>query len=293
MKRWFISAVIAATLLICNACTGQNTQSHIAVTTMPLYTFTQALCQDTPLQVELLVQENVSCLHDYTLTVRHMKLLENAELVVISGGGLEDFLDSILTDRNVIIDASAGIELHDLDAADHGNHEHHHHHEQDPHYWLSITHARQMAQNIHDSLVAQYPHYSESFNKNIKILNQEFDALADYAQAQLSGLSNRRIITFHDGFSYMAEDFNLEILRSIEEESGSEASARDLIEICNLVTEHRLPAVFTEKNGSSASAKVICSETGCKLYCLNTGISGENYFDVMYTNIDTLKEALE
>ena len=290
MKRCFITIMILAVTLICSACNTPEAQPQIAVTTMPIYTLTQSLCQDTPLKVELLVQENVSCLHDYTLTVRHMKLLENAELIIISGGGLEDFLDDILSEKKAVIDASSGIELHCMESTEDDHHDHHH--EQDPHYWLSVTHARQISQNIYNNLMQQYPQYSDYFDHNMEILNKEFDALADYAQTQLAELTHRQIITFHDGFSYMAEEFDLTILRAIEEESGSEASAKELIDICNLVYDQQLPAIFSEKNGSDTSAKIICQETGCKLYSLDTGISGNNYFDVMYANIDTLKEAL-
>lgn len=290
MKRCFIYILIVATLLTLSACSAQEAKPHIAVTTMPIYTFTQALCQDTPLQVDLLVQENVSCLHDYTLTVRHMKLLEQADLIVISGGGLEDFLTDILSGRNNVIDASTGIEMHCAEDAAHQDHGHHH--DLDPHFWLSVKHAKQMAQNIYDNLCLQYPQYSAQFEKNMADLAQQFDGLASYAQAQLSDLQHRQLITFHDGFSYMAEEFDLSILHAIEEESGSEASPKDLIEICNLVTDNHLPAVFTEKNGSDAAAKIICAETGCKLYSLDMAMSGRNYFEAMYANINTLKEAL-
>jgi hypothetical protein len=40
----------------------------------------------------------------------------------------------------------------------------------------------------------------------------------------------------------------------VEEESGSEASAQTLKRLCGLVWEHRIPAVFTEQNGSVSAA---------------------------------------
>ena len=87
--------------------------------------------------------------------------------------------------------------------------------------------------------------------------------------------------------------FGLEILAAIEEESGSEASAQALIDIIELVETNEIPAVFTEKNGSDAAASVICAETGTKAYALDMAMSGSDYFDAMYQNIDTLKEALK
>lgn len=290
MKRRILCAGLAAVLLLITACTAPKQQPNIAATTMPVFTFTQALCNDTPLSVGLLVQENVSCLHDYTLTVRHMKTLESADLIIISGGGLEGFLEDALPHEKTVVDSSSGITQHCADEAHHNDHDHHH--GADPHFWLSIKSARQMAHNIYQALRTKYPQYAKEFDRNWTTLSKSFDDLQQYAHSQLSNLSCKEIVTFHDGFSYMAEEFDLTILYAVEEESGSEASAKDLIAVCDLVTQHTLPAIFVEKNGSDSAAQIICSETGCKLYALDMAMSGNNYFDAMYHNINTLKEAL-
>ena len=101
------------------------------------------------------------------------------------------------------------------------------------------------------------------------------------------------MITFHDGFGSFAESFDIHILKAVEEESGSEASAQELIEIIGLVEAQQLPAIFTETNGSTAAAELIARETGVKIYTLDMAISGSDYFEIMYRNIDTVKEALQ
>lgn len=289
MKR-ILSLFIAGTLLLlCAACAPKERQPDIVATTMPVYTFATALCEGTPLQVGQLVNENISCLHDYTLTVKHMKMLENAALVIMSGGGLEEFLEDAIPGDIPVIDASENIHLNHMEET----HSHEHHHDSDPHFWLSIDSAEEMATTIYHGLKDKYPMYSDQFDQNLDDLKNEFYKLHEYADTNLSALSQRQIITFHDGFSYMADEFGLTILKSIEEESGNEASAKDLIEICELVNENALPAIFIEKNGSSSSAATIISkETGAKIYALDMAISGEDYFSAMYYNINILKEAL-
>ena len=79
----------------------------------------------------------------------------------------------------------------------------------------------------------------------------------------------------------------------MEEESGSEASAKELIELIGLVNDNHLPAVFTEVNGSTAAAEIIAKETGVKIYTLDMAMAGDSYFTAMYHNINTVKEALE
>ena len=59
-----------------------------------------------------------------------------------------------------------------------------------------------------------------------------------------------------------------------------------------LTRQHRLPAIFTETNGSTSAAGIIAAETGANVYALDMVMSGDSYFEAMYHNIDTLKEAL-
>ena len=91
----------------------------------------------------------------------------------------------------------------------------------------------------------------------------------------------------------MADAFDLNILHAITEESGREASAAELIELIELVAKNKVSAIFTEKHGSVSAASVIAAETGVKTYSLDMAMSGNSYFDAMYYNIKTLKEALQ
>ena len=150
-----------------------------------------------------------------------------------------------------------------------------------------------MAVNIRDSLSRLFPEYQQQFQSNCQILLDELDQLNDYAIKALEDVSSCELITFHDGFAYLAQEYGLTILEAVEEESGSEASAAELIRLIRLVQEHKLPAVFTEINGSDSAANIIAAETGANIYQLDMVMSGNSYFKAMYHNIDTLKEALQ
>ena len=293
MKKLFSLLIIIFMLISVCGCAKQESV-QIATTTLPVSEFTNRICEGTGLSVGRLVTENVSCLHDYSLQVSQMRMIEGADVIVISGGGLEDFLGDALHTQSVI-DASLGLELicpqssHDH----HDDHDNHgHHHVTDPHYWLSPEYAKVMAQNICDNLCKLYPQHERTFLENTDNLILELEALQSYGKQTLAQLSCRKLITFHDGFAYFADSFGLTIEKAIEEESGQEASAAELKELIELVNKHQLPAVFTERNGSVSAAEVIAAETGCKLYALDMAMSGDSYFTAMYHNIDTIKEAL-
>ena len=291
MKKTAILLCLALVLALLPGCASEP-PAQIAATTLPVYEFTRELCAGTPLTVTRLVTEQVSCLHDYSLNVRQVKAAEAAEVLVISGGGLEDFMEDLLTGRP-LIDASEGIGL--LCGEEHEEeheHDHGHSHEQDPHIWLSPVLAQQMARNICVGLTARYPDYGPIFEKNLASLLEKLEELQQYGEETLSALSCREMITFHDGFAYFADAFSLTILEAVEEESGSEASAGELIHLIELTREHHLPAIFTERNSSASAASVISRETGAQIYELDMAMAGDSYFDAMYRNMDSIKEAL-
>ena len=288
MKRLLLIFLLLGFLL--SGCSPSPEPARIAATTLPVYEFTAALCDGTPLTVTRLVTEEVSCLHDYSMNVKQVKAAEAAELIVLSGAGLEDFMEDLL-DGKKSVDASTGIAL--LCPEEGHDHSHEgHHHESDPHIWLSPSNAADMAQNICLGLSKAYPEYADTFSVNLENLTTRLNALSAYGEAALQDLHCRELITFHDGFSYFAEAFGLTILEAVEEESGSEASAKELIHLIEEVRHHDLPAVFTEVNGSVSAADILSRETGTAVFSLDMAMSGESYFDAMYRNIDTIKEAL-
>lgn len=279
-------------LLVCwfSGCAAEP-PADIAATTLPVYTFAARLCEGTPLSVTRLVTENVSCLHDHTLQVSQMRALQGAKAVVISGAGLEEFLEDALHGAKQVIDASESLSLLE---GEHYSHEHQGHtHGADPHIWLSPAKAKIMAHNICHGLAETFPQYTAAFEENLRKLESDLDALQTYGEEALASLSCRELVTFHDGFSYFAESFGLTILEAVEEESGSEASAAQLKALCYLVESHQLPAIFTETNGSTSAADIIAAETGIKVFSLDMAMSGDDYFTVMYRNINTIKEALQ
>lgn len=283
---------VALALLLLSACGSPAApEGGIAATTAPVAQLAQAITEGTGLTVTQVISDSVSCLHDYSLSVRQMEVLSRSELVLLSGGGLEDFMEDALASAKQTVDCSEGVAL--LEADGHAHDDHGHDHDHDPHIWLSPANAEIMARNICAALVDCYPEHEGTMQANLTALLERLEALREYGETTLAELDCRELITFHDGFAYLAQAFDLSILAAMEEESGSEASARDLVELIGLVEEHQLPAVFTEVNGSSAAASVLETETGVAVYTLDLAMGGSDYFEAMTHNIDTLKEALQ
>lgn len=299
MKR-ILTILLTVLLLLPLVSCGESPSAQedtltIAATTYPVYLFTTAITDGVEgVEVRLIINQQTSCLHDYTLTVKDMKIIEQADIIVMNGAGFEGFMtDALSASDAAVIDCSEGIAL--LPAAGHHDHAHEEgdHHHYDPHIWLCEAYALAMMDNILHRLGeldgAHLNAYTENFSRAASLLSE--DPLADVE------LDCPYLITFHDGFRYFAHNNGLTLLKSIEEEEGSEASAAELKEIIALIEEYDIPAIFTEINGSDATARAIARETGVEVYTLNMIMSGEGsglqpYLDAMRTNYDTILQAL-
>ena len=294
-------SLLLSGLLLLTACGGGTASTpapaedddtiHILATTYPVYLFTTAVTEGVEwVEVTRLIQEEISCLHDYTLTVNDMKAIEAADVIVMNGVGLEDFMsDALATSDAPVIDCSEGVEL--LEAMVHEGHDHDA--EYDPHIWMDEGNVSVMLENITKALSDLDPDHEETYEAN----RAAADTALGYDAEKLSQLSGKPLITFHDGFQYFARATGLDLLKAIEEEEGSEARAAEIKEIVGLIGEYDIPAIFTEKNGSDATAQAISRETGCGVAQLDLVMSGDGsgiqpYVDAMNQNIDTILEAL-
>lgn len=287
-----LTFLLALLLLFLTGCSTKaiddDTAFTIACTTYPVYLMTQAVAEQVPdTTVKLVVNQQVSCLHNYTLTMSDMKAMEQADLLVINGAGLEDFLSDVLETRPYL-DASQGLDL--LWNDEEG--------EYDPHLWLDPTLAGQMAQNIARGLATADAAHQHQYKANADAVVSQLTQFQAEQKAELVSLPVRQLITFHDGFSYFARAFDLKIVASVEEEEGSEASAHRIKELVGCIEQYQLPSVFIEKNGADSAANALAQECGVSIYALNMGMSGDGgglsaYKALIQSNIDTIREAYE
>ncbi len=289
MKRLFcclLAAVMALSMLSgCGSSANSEASGDdlLLATTQPMYELTQEIIAGaTGITVEALIQDQVSCLHDYTITTDQMKKIERSEMVILSGAGLEDFMASSLSGKDAadVIDSSEGVDLLD----------------DDPHIWLDPRRYVQQGENITKALSERYPDQAELFQKNMQAYEETLlDRYRNNWYPAAQALSCKELITFHDGFAYFADAYGLTILAAIEEEEGAEPSAAELKEIVALTESRQIPMIFTEKNGAANAAEIVAQETGVKTGVLDLGMSGgeDSYAAVMDANLEALKAGLE
>ena len=272
----------------------------------PIYLHVINIAQDIPgVEVLNMTQPQTGCLHDYQLSPDDIKKLDGADIFVINGGGMEGFMDKILSQlaQMPIIDASQHIELIEEGYEDHHDHDHDHDddhdHEFNPHVWVSITGAIEQVGQIAKELGVLDPNNKDHYDKNARDYIEKLEVLKEEMHASLDNIPHKNIVTFHEAFSYFAQEFGFNVVGTIVTDTGSEPSAKELTKVIEDIKEYNVKAIFTEPQYTSKSASLISEETGVELYTLDPVVTSgptlkeeDEYIKKMKENLKTLEEAL-
>lgn len=304
MKKSLLAALLALLLFASCGCAAQEDGGVRIVTTFyPMYIFALNVTEGIEgVTVQNMADQSVGCLHDYQMQTRDMVALEGADALIINGGGMEQFMDKVISLRAdlPVIDASAGIDmLPEGDCEADGGHDDHDGHDQgvNAHVWLDPKLAAVQVENIGEGLAAADPAHADAYRANAAAYAQRLLELDAELSAQLAQVAGASIITFHEAFPYFANAYGIEIAGVIEHEPGEDPGTREIAETCDLVTKLGIRALFVEPQYPQKAAETIARETGAGIYTLDPVVSGdgtkESYETIMRENARALLEALK
>ncbi len=280
MKR--VCALCLVFLLLLSGCAPAEAPPRLQVTAVvyPMAVAARAVCRDVPgVRVEQMAADTGGCVHDYNLSVRDLQKLEGADLLILSGAGLEDFMSGLLSryPELTVCDAGAKVPVRALS----GGHGHTHEageedggEETDPHLWMNPQNLILQTRAIAESLAERDPDYAVKYRENAEAFCRRLEEADRQLEALLSPLSCRELISFHEGFGYFGDRYGFSVT-GIEEEAGGEASAQVLAELSEEIREEEIPAVFYEENGSDRSARVLSRECGVPACALSMLMDGD------------------
>ncbi len=278
----------------------------ILCSTYPIHLFTKAVAAGRAgVAVSLMLPATLGCPHDYVLTPQDMARLAQADVLVINGLGLEEFLGAPIKRVNPkirIVDSSAGIT--DLLAGDgHGpcgegcEHEHGHGHGVNPHLFASPRQAARLVMNIAEGLSAADPAGAETYRRNALTQAAALNRLADEIAAAGTRLRNHRIVQPHGVFDYLARDMGLEIV-AVLQPHGQDPSAAEMLALAKAIRERQVGAIALEPQYPRATGQALAKETGVPLMTLDPVASGADdadpghYERTMRENLATLQRVL-
>ena len=256
---------------------------------LPMWVFTRNVVGDREgVEVEVLIPGHQGP-HDYALTPGDLKKINQAHLFLANGLYLEEFLtDAVKKARPglKIIEAAQAVEPISADKEAGVN----------PHAFASPRDAAKMVRRIAGALAGIDPEGAGTYKRNAEQYAARLEALADEFRAAVRAAKNKKVVTFHNAFDYLARDSGLEIVGVVETVPGQAPSAGELAGLIKKIKEAEAAAIFSEPQFSPRLANVLSEETGIGMYALDPAATGELepgiYEEVMRQNLDTLKKAL-
>lgn len=252
---------------------------------LPIYLFAQHVAEGTPgVTVELMLPSMLGCPHDYALTPGDMRKIARADLFLANGRGMEDFLGAPVRRANPairVVETALAVPATG---------------EENPHTWVSPRNAILQVRAIEQALAEASPENSPAFRRNADAYIRRLEALVREFDEAAGRFRNRRIVTFHNVFDYLARDLRLTVVGRIEETPGQEPSAGEMAALVRRIRDADAAAVFAEPQYSIRLAETIAKEAGIPVRTLDpvaTGsISPHAYEDAMRRNLAILAEVL-
>lgn len=174
--------------------------------------------------------------------------------------------------------------------------------EYDEHVWTSPRNAKLICEKIADALCEADPEGSADYQAALKDYSAQLDAL-DAAFTEVVANGVRNTVVFGDRFPllYFARAYGLEYYAAWPGcADEAEPSAATVTFLIDKVKEENIPVVFHIELSNEDMVDTICDETGAKKMlfsaCHNVTRTqfeeGVTYLDLMWQNVDALKEAL-
>jgi len=168
----------------------------------------------------------------------------------------------------------------------------------DPHFWLDTENFKNMATKISENIMKLDPINQKFYQANLTKYLKKLDRLNSDYQNGLNSCKLDSIIVNHNAFKYLERAYNFRSFAVMGISPDDKPSAKALADIVDIVKEKNVSTIFFEELVSSNVIDTIANETGVEVSSLSPlgNIAPEQvkigYINLMYKNLDRLKEAL-
>jgi zinc/manganese transport system substrate-binding protein len=322
MRRLLFAAIV---FVLCFATVqAQDVPLQVLATTTIIADIAQNVGGDL-VSVQALVPPDTD-IHAFEPLPSDLRSVETAEILLVNGAGLEEFLGRLLDNVSIVepIVVGKGVEIlgfgegdnetigvlgdegvceeeaHEEDATE----EVHEHGVCDPHYWTNPLNMVIVADNIAAIFAEADPANTDIYFAQAEAYKEALLALDAEIEVILSVIPEERrvIITNHEFLAYFAAHYGFEILATVipSMTTLAEPSPQELSELVELIRNEDIPVIFAELSDSNRLAEVVAEEVGqdvriVSLYSdsLSTvGSSAASYIAYMRTNAQTIALAL-
>lgn len=262
----------------------------VGVTLHPYYSWTRNVVGDLPgYEVRPILPGEIDA-GDYQPRPEDIKKLTDLDAIVINGIGHDDFILSMIkasgnTKLVVIRPNDSTPQIHSAHGASVNSHT-----------FISFTNAIQQTYAIQKALAALRPADAAALQKNAGDYARRLRLIKAKAASALAEAKVTRVVTVHDGYGYLLQEFGLEVAGVVQPAHGLTPSAAELRDMVTLLQREKIHVVFSEESFPAPLLKVLRDEAGVKVYIITHIASGaftvDKFEREMQKNVEAMIRAL-
>ncbi len=263
---------------------------RVGVTLHPYYSWTKNVIGALPgYEVRSILPGEIDA-GDYQPRPEDIKKLADLDALVLNGIGHDDFVMSMVkasgnTRLTLIKVNDATPQIHAVNGTGVNSHT-----------FISFTNAVQQTYAIQRALATLRPQDASTLQKNASDYARRLRLIKAKAAQQLADAKVTRVVTVHDGYGYLLQEFGLEVGGVVQPAHGLTPSAGELRDMVTLLKREKIKVVFSEETFPAPLLKVLQDEAGVKVYVITHIASGayttEKFEQEMQKNADTMIRAL-
>lgn len=283
MQRLLLPSLLLSFFFLSSAF-AQAPAPRVVVSIPPLHSIVARVMLDVG-EPDLLLSGGASP-HAFSLKPSQARLLQDADMVVYTGPGLERFLEHTLENTGSGVRVIEAMELagvtvfdrreggvwevedhhdhakeHDDHAKEHDGHDHakdhddhkktgahagHDHGSTDSHIWLDPHNAEVIALQVAEELSKLDQERADIYRRNARAFATEIEALEASLESILKPAIGMKYVVFHDAYRYFEDHFGLTPVGAVTLDPESTPGAAQVLEIADLIKARGAVCLFAE-----------------------------------------------
>lgn len=252
--------------------------------------------------------------HDYEPRPSDAQAVTGADLIVRSGGEVDDWLGDVVSSAGSdatqvdLIDSVKTREGGHAHEDEHGAEEDHgagdeHADEEgvDPHWWQNPQNAIAAVEATRAALVKADPDGAATYDANARAYTEQLRAMDTAIAACMADIpaSQRKLVTNHDAFGYFADRYDIDLVGTVipSLSTQSQASAGEVTDLVKTIQAEGVKTIYAENTVNPKLEQAIASRAGAKvgpqLWSDSLGpkdSTGATYLDMLRFNAGTLAD---
>ena len=262
----------------------------VGVTLHPYYSWTANVVGNLPgYEVRALLPGDVDA-GDYQPRPQDIKRLADLDVVVVNGIGHDDFIFPMLkasgNTRARIVRVNAQTPMIPAVRGKGVN----------SHTFISFSNAIQQTYAIQRELASLRPQDAQQLQRNAAEYARRLRTIKAKAASQLADAKITRVVTVHDGYGYLLQEFGLEVGGVVQPSHGLTPSAGELRDMVSMLKRENITVVFSEASFPEPLLRVLRDEAGVSVFVISHIASGpftaDKFEREMQENAETMIRAL-